>query len=380
MTTSAARLEANRQNALKSTGPKTAEGKAASRLNAFKHGMAGQGDVVGPEDDVQLVAERAAAFGRELAAVGGVGQLLAHRAALLSVRMERLAVGELIAVQAAERRGRAEFAADRGAAIDEWLAAAETPGADPTEALAALAGGPDGLDRLGDAWRALLGRLRSTDPGTAAEVAARWLGRTSPPPDAEHPPISPADLASAGEAEVHRLGVLSASGSMTSAAQAIEQARINAGIVARFDPGPEATRARRYEAAAERGMYRAIRAIAEINRQTGRTGTESSLADLQSSVALLKTATIPSHRPEPTAARSSPLALPERDERLAPMGSFRAAPAEALGSFRAGVVPPAAGTQPARIGTAGLDPSSPEARRRRPDPRKLAEKLAANRR
>ncbi|HTM50275.1 MAG TPA: hypothetical protein VL285_16395 [Bryobacteraceae bacterium] len=32
-------IEANRRNALKSTGPKTAEGKAAVRLNSLKHGL-----------------------------------------------------------------------------------------------------------------------------------------------------------------------------------------------------------------------------------------------------------------------------------------------------------------------------------------------------
>jgi hypothetical protein len=38
--TSQARIEANRKNARRSTGPKTAAGKARSRANALKHGLA----------------------------------------------------------------------------------------------------------------------------------------------------------------------------------------------------------------------------------------------------------------------------------------------------------------------------------------------------
>jgi len=42
-------LAANRRNAQNSTGPRTAEGKAISRLNAWKHGLSGHTIVVGPE-------------------------------------------------------------------------------------------------------------------------------------------------------------------------------------------------------------------------------------------------------------------------------------------------------------------------------------------
>ena len=62
MGSSEARTLANRANSLKSTGPKTLEGKATSRRNAFKHGMAGVGDLPGPLEDLALVDQRAKAL------------------------------------------------------------------------------------------------------------------------------------------------------------------------------------------------------------------------------------------------------------------------------------------------------------------------------
>jgi len=49
-------VEANRQNAQKSTGPNTPEGKAAVRLNGLKHGLAAETVVVPGEDPAQFQA------------------------------------------------------------------------------------------------------------------------------------------------------------------------------------------------------------------------------------------------------------------------------------------------------------------------------------
>src|SRR3954468_5580866 len=51
-------IEANRLNAQHSTGPRTAEGKAAVRFNAFKHGVFSDGHIVGGEDRCAFEALR----------------------------------------------------------------------------------------------------------------------------------------------------------------------------------------------------------------------------------------------------------------------------------------------------------------------------------
>ena len=50
MMTTQKQVEANRRNASKSTGPNTFEGKAASRLNAFRHGLRAR-TLILPGDD-----------------------------------------------------------------------------------------------------------------------------------------------------------------------------------------------------------------------------------------------------------------------------------------------------------------------------------------
>jgi hypothetical protein len=55
--TSAAKIDANRRNAKKSTGPRTDEGKSRSRFNALKHGMAARLPVLPGEDVAKFHSE-----------------------------------------------------------------------------------------------------------------------------------------------------------------------------------------------------------------------------------------------------------------------------------------------------------------------------------
>jgi hypothetical protein len=76
--TSGRQAEANRQNAQKSTGPRTAAGKAAVALNGIKHGLLSRECLLKGESETELVA-----FGRrlraKLAPMGELELLLADR-------------------------------------------------------------------------------------------------------------------------------------------------------------------------------------------------------------------------------------------------------------------------------------------------------------
>jgi len=51
----AAQTEANRLNAQKSTGPRSAEGKASSRFNAYKHGAYARSRIILGEDEAEFI-------------------------------------------------------------------------------------------------------------------------------------------------------------------------------------------------------------------------------------------------------------------------------------------------------------------------------------
>ena len=333
MPTSPARIAANQQNAQRSTGPRTEEGKARSRLNALRHGMAGTGDLVGPDEDHALIDQRTQAFARELAAPGTLGGLFARRAAVLSVRMEQASDREIKSVAASAQAGRDQFDDDRAETLDAWLFEAEES-AEPGPALRRLEATPEGVRHLGEVWRSIRSLVVSDD-AEAIDRATLWLGLK------QTGATTSAQIPAAIDAEIARLDGLADSPVIREAARRIGILRENAGKIAGFDPSPEASLARRYEAAAERGMYRAIRAIHDLRR-------DPSTASL-----------IPAPVPIPPTSVPVPVPIsPPARIVLPPMNPV-------LGSF---------GAEPAMV-SAGRDASAVApltAAQGRPDPRKLA--------
>ena len=87
--TSEKKAKANRENALKSTGPKTPEGKDAVRLNALKHGLLSQ-EVLLPGEDGEALRELGERLRAELQPVGELENLLVDRIVSSYWRLSRL--------------------------------------------------------------------------------------------------------------------------------------------------------------------------------------------------------------------------------------------------------------------------------------------------
>jgi hypothetical protein len=82
-------LAANRANAKKSTGPKTAKGKAVCRLNGFQHGFTGLA-VVMTEEDRQAQNAFVRPYIQALNPIGPIELQLAQTIALDNFRLNRL--------------------------------------------------------------------------------------------------------------------------------------------------------------------------------------------------------------------------------------------------------------------------------------------------
>jgi hypothetical protein len=85
---SVAQIQANRSNAQKSTGPRTAEGKERASRNALKHGLLAREAVIQGEDPAEFELFREGML-EELAPAGTVETMLAQRVVSLSWRLRR---------------------------------------------------------------------------------------------------------------------------------------------------------------------------------------------------------------------------------------------------------------------------------------------------
>ena len=126
--TSEKKIEANRQNALRSTGPRTREGKDTVRLNALKHGLLSQ-EALLPEEDADALRELGESLRAELQPVGVLEDLLVDQITAAFWRLRRLGRVEVgiyewehreELVERAEREARYYEMVPVDALKDEW--------------------------------------------------------------------------------------------------------------------------------------------------------------------------------------------------------------------------------------------------------------------
>ena len=301
MPCSPAQLEANRKNSQLSTGPKTPEGKAISRANSYKHGLTGEG-VVLPHEDATEVARRAQAMQTDMAPNNELARNLVIKITLATFRLERCALHETKSIAHRMRRAGAAFDDERLAEVEKaisWIAA------EPATHARRLRGSLEGIVKLiekyeglktdllrpyGVIWNYqhcetihhLMGQRRGDIPHTRARCLGEAIYGTMDllnPDDAPELPLRERKIWAADrlveliDIELAKLEALKE----TIDIEAIELDRSEASFRAMFDPSKDAVLARKYEAALDRSLYRALQEYREAQKLPPQVVFEQSL-------------------------------------------------------------------------------------------------------
>ena len=146
-----ARREANRKNALRSTGPKSEEGKARSARNAQTHGLTAMTVAVDGEDG-RNYRERLTAFRDQFGPRDVWQGWLIEQVAGVSLRLARIERTEDQLRKVASWRASALWDEDRRLDVEKVGAGLER---DPAKVVATLRQSPHGCDWLIERWAAL---------------------------------------------------------------------------------------------------------------------------------------------------------------------------------------------------------------------------------
>jgi hypothetical protein len=171
------RAAQNRQNARKSTGPKSAEGKSRASANAFKHGL--RADVLPiPGDDPEAIAARSNAWNEYYKPQSPAAQHLVNECARATVQSDRVAKFQTASLIAQQKEAQEHWRNERTKLVE---AQADRLSKHPAEARQDLLTTAAGCRYLIECWkilqRRLLERLHWTN--REANEAARMLGGVS---------------------------------------------------------------------------------------------------------------------------------------------------------------------------------------------------------
>ncbi len=167
MPASEAQIRANQANAARSSGPKTDSGKVRSRLNATKHGLAGQSAAVEATRSPEF-EERRAKWAAEQNPVGEAGNWAMDRVIASTFRIERCehTINEIIT----DSQQRATLVWDQDRAVEAATIAGRLS-KDPVLASRQLQTTFAGVGLLIEAWLGLAAALQSDRDWTESEVS-----------------------------------------------------------------------------------------------------------------------------------------------------------------------------------------------------------------
>ncbi len=174
-------IAANRRNARRSTGPKTAAGKAASSANALRHGLAAARAVVLPDEDGEAYERLRQGVIADLDPAGALQEALAQRIVVLLWRLDRAA------------RLEAELFVHGRLAVQRKEVAASAVRESAAAGLAALLGEADGARREArfQAKRAIDADIRLQAPSSEAASSEAAAAEEAPAEAAPGPVTAP---------------------------------------------------------------------------------------------------------------------------------------------------------------------------------------------
>jgi hypothetical protein len=277
---------ANKLNSLKSTGPKTLEGKQRSRQNSFKHGFTGAGVVQAPGEAAEA-ARRAEALRQELKPRGELQHFLVSRLALQMTRLDHLADYQQACQDEQARHAAERFDDALYTGVEtqlDWIAA------EPATRARRLHETVEGVGLVVNCWQQLFDELNHPyGPQWSyqhSQRAANLMGRR--PDDVPYTRLDALCHAvlgdfsrlapperEGGEQAVKARAIQELSAFITDRISwlrgrlagmnpaAVEQDRAEAARRARFDPSPQAVLGRKYEGTLERSFFRTLKEFRE---------------------------------------------------------------------------------------------------------------------
>jgi hypothetical protein len=297
MPASPAQIASNRRNSLLSSGPSEL-GKQNSKRNGLKHGLTGEGIVLSREEEAEVASLRDE-LQAEMRPKTKLGQRLLDQLASRFVRLDKCKKRESAATANRVRNSGFAFEDARRAEVEALFAQLD---ADPVDAVRKLIRTVEGTLRLIQALTGLRDKLTRTDRGTWNQYnhdrLERCAGRETPPFGSLLFRLTRAITGDLSGLEPHEGAELDDAARKAWAVEqmleridvelAVHQAhletfdpnlpaieRAEAADLALFDPSNEATLLRRYEAAAERSLFRTLK---EFHKAEGEA-TEEAASD-----------------------------------------------------------------------------------------------------